>query len=282
MVPLRVFTSFSLRGFFINAAADTIGGMVSFSCIVLKEVTVPCGYIDGERFTTEHMLVNSIDDVDLDILLRNGFRHFGSYFFRPICSSCSRCIPLRIPLSGFGFPRSARRLSAKNREFTRIIEAPRPSGDAFTLYRRHKKRFGESGTETYDQFVESFFYPLQSNLQLSVYDGKRLIAVAHLDVTVNSLSAVYCYWDETYEKRSLGTHCINTMIAYAMERDISFCYLGYYIIENRHMRYKANFRPNQLCVGKGEWKDYITADGSVVDEELPARGFSPKKRLIIS
>ena len=93
---------------------------------------------------------------------------------------------------------------------------------------------------------QAFFHPFPFSFQLSVHDGSRLVAVSHLAVTENALSTIYCYYDDSYTRESLGTYAISKEIEIGRERGASFLYLGYYVAENRHMSYKGRFHPSQV------------------------------------
>jgi len=141
-------------------------------------------------------------------------------------------------------------------------------------------RFGEISPEHFDQFVESFFYRFPSSYQLSVYDGDKLICVSHFDMTDFSLSAIYCYFDDSYARNSLGSFAIYKEIEFGLENDLQFFYLGYYIRDNRHMSYKARYRPNQICVREGEWVDYRDKDNSLIYDLPEEPLFYPQMRIV--
>lgn len=252
---------------------------------VLGEADSACPYIDGNRATTERLVVDSLGEEDLDALLAAGYRHFGSYFFRPVCHACHACIPLRIPLAGYRFSRSARRLLKRDAPFLVTVERPHPSRAAYELYLDHKRRFEPPPEapheESYEEFVETFFQAMPFSYQLSVYDGERLIAVSHFDMTSTSISAIYCYYDDRYRRESLGSLAIYKEIETGLARGLDFVYLGYYIRENRHMNYKIRFRPNEILREEGRWEHLLDAGGDFPDtiEDLGDIEFIPKHRL---
>jgi arginine-tRNA-protein transferase len=104
------------------------------------------------------------------------------------------------------------------------------------------------------------------------------VAVSHLDVTKNALSAVYCYYDDSYTRESLGTFAINREVEIGRERGASFLYLGYYIAENQHMSYKGRFHPSQVLLQEGQWVDYRDSKGKVVENDGRLE-FFPTTRL---
>jgi arginine-tRNA-protein transferase len=231
------------------------------------------------------MIVESLSDSDLEELLAAGYRHFGTHFFRPVCSPCHKCLPLRIPLSDYCFSRSGRRLLRRNTRFFVTLTPPFPTFAAYELYLKHKERFDlprdERRQESYHDFVDIFFHPFPFAYQLSVYDGDRLIAVSHLDMTASVISVVYCYYNDRYTRESLGSFAVYREIEIGLKRNLDFVYLGYYIPENRHMRYKVRFRPNQVLREEDRWEDLLDTGGNLQNtiEELGEIAFIPTHRL---
>jgi arginine-tRNA-protein transferase len=240
---------------------------MSIKGVMLHPVKEQCPYLEDKISITENMLIREIGDEDLDILLSFGFRHFGDIFFRPMCGICRSCIPVRIPVRRFSPSKSVRRLFNRNKHFKVTIEEPAPSQETFELYTEHKKRFKNQFHESYDIYEKSFFYPLDFtfNRVLAVRDGDRLVALTHLDVTANAMSAIYCYFDENYKKYSPGKFSVYKEIEIARKLGIEWLYLGYYVPGNRHMKYKLDFKPNQWMVEDRKWIDFIDASGNMVN-----------------
>jgi arginine-tRNA-protein transferase len=246
---------------------------------LLPETTTDCPYLSGRAFTSESFVADKLTESDMEGLLADGYRHFGAYFYRPICKLCHQCVPLRIPLSDFSFSKSGKRVLARGAKFITALERPQPSNEAFELYRKHKRRFQDGHAEKELEFeFQAFFQSFPFSFQLSVRDGSRLVAVSHLDVTENALSAIYCYYDDSYTRESLGTFAINKEIQIGRERGASFLYLGYYVAENRHMSYKSRFHPSQVLVQEGHWLDYRDGKGKVLKDDKEIE-FVPKTRL---
>jgi arginine-tRNA-protein transferase len=252
---------------------------MSIPGLLLPETTADCPYLSGRASTTENFVASNLTESELENFLASGYRHFGRYFYRPICNLCHQCVPLRIPLAGFSFSKSGKRVLARGAKFVTTLEQPRPSNEAFELFRKHKRRFEDDHAETHSEFeFHAFFHLFPFSFQLSVRDGSRLVAVSHLDVTKNALSAIYCYYDDLYTRESLGTFAINKAIEIGRERGASFLYLGYYVAENRRMSYKGRFHPSQVLLQEGHWLDYRDVKGKVLknDKEIE---FFPRTRL---
>jgi len=105
-----------------------------------------------------------------------------------------------------------------------------------------------------------------------VYWKDLLVSVLHLDVTGTLISAVYCYYDTRLDYRSLGTYSILAGLHLAKEFGVSHYYLGYIVSGNRHMEYKARFRPNEILTKRG-WLPWTAADGETVNRETYEYGF---------
>lgn len=245
--------------------------------LLFKPITEKCPYIEGITSIYENLLVTELYDEDLDNLLSMGFRHFGEFFFRPLCD-CRQCISVRIPVQRFTPSLSVRRLFSRTKNLRVSLEKPKPSIAAFEIYMQHKKRFKnkeESEEERYGNYIRSFFYPFQFNRMLTIRDSDILVAVSHLDVTAHSMSAIYCYFDEKYRRFSPGKLAIYKEIELAKELGIQWLYLGYYIPSNPYTQYKIQFKPNQLMTEENQWFDYMDAAGNIIRPQ-PGELFCPK------
>lgn len=234
--------------------------------MLLKPVAEECPYLANMISIYENIYIISLEEDDLETLLSEGFRHFGEVFFKPICTYCNSCISVRIPVQQFSRSKSVKRLFNRNKRFNVILEEkPVPGKEAFELYNRHKKRFKKKYFESYELYVKSFFHHFKFNRMLSIREGNKLIAVSHLDVTANTMSAVYCYFDEKYNRFSPGKFAVYKEIELAKEMGIKYLYLGYYIQQNRHTQYKILFKPNQLMVEDNKWRDYMDSSGNIIN-----------------
>ena len=91
-------------------------------CVLLKNQGFKCPYLKGKTARHENVLVKELAEEELETLLKLGFRHFGEYFFRPMCHQCHSCIPIRIPVEKFIPSKSVKRLFSRNKHFTVKLE----------------------------------------------------------------------------------------------------------------------------------------------------------------
>ncbi|MBT3272492.1 MAG: hypothetical protein HN368_05015 [Spirochaetales bacterium] len=238
----------------------------------LKDSTTSCPYLPDRIFSAENFLAQNLSSDETDRLLANGFRHFGTYYFRPVCEGCTRCVPLRVRMSGYKAGRSARRLFSANRDLVTTLGIPAASRISFDLYRKHQHRFEQQSAGSYKHYVRAFFNHTFGNTQLSVFEGNDLVSVMHLDITGTSISAVYCYYDTDRADRSLGTYSIIQALALAVRNGSSMFYLGYAVAGNRHMGYKTRFRPNEFLSSEG-WLPLYDESGVLQNNEKYTKGF---------
>lgn len=245
----------------------------------LKPHECPCSYLPGRTSRLENLLVGELGNPDLEFLLESGFRHFGEYFFRPGCRGCHQCIPIRIPVNRFVRSRSVKRLYRKNRDMRVSLGKPVPGQDKYRLFKKHCLRFEIQNSDSYEEFVTSFFHPFAFNRMLTITLKGRLVAVSHLDMTPDAMSAVYCYFDEEYAGFSPGRYAVYREIDIAGQLGIKWLYLGYYVKDNPHMNYKTGFRPNQLLIGRRQWKDYMDSAGNIPEPGMLKTGFRPESGI---
>jgi len=80
-----------------------------------------------------------------------------------------------------------------------------------------------------------------------------LIGVSLLDVTPQSLSAVYHCFDPDVRERRIGVFSVLAEIEHAGQLGLPYYYLGYWIENAPTMHYKANYRPNEVLIS-GSWR----------------------------
>jgi len=250
------------------------------------EPETPCSYLGAEETRFEAMWLSDVDDDALSELIAQGYRHFGRSFFRPYCRSCHACVPIRLPVEGFRETRSVRKTIHRARHVSVRVGPPQASPQAFELYRAHKTRFAPlaDGREElrYEGFAKAFFHPFTFARVLEMWEGERLLAVSHFDLTADMLSAIYCYYDPEATRLSLGRLAIYLQLRLAREQSIPYLYLGYYIKANKNMCYKADYWPNEVLLGDHGWEPFVDANGELVlAEDALESGFRSCGRPVL-
>ncbi len=217
--------------------------------LILQEPSLsdpaPCPYFSGKTAVNEYFFALQIEAEELDALLAQGWRKFGYYYFRPACTSCSACVPLRVPTAQFTPEKSWRRVIQRNAPVEAGFGPLRYSAEIFDIYREHSMdRFGMEASE--EDFILSFYQQSCPAVQSEYYLGERLMAVGFLDRSSEALSSVYFIYRSEFSRFSPGNYSVIREIEYARSLGLAYYYLGYYIRENRRMAYKGRFRPNEI------------------------------------
>jgi arginyl-tRNA--protein-N-Asp/Glu arginylyltransferase len=203
-------------------------------------------------------------------LMQQGFRRSGDLIYRPHCSGCDACVPVRVPVTRFRPNRGQQRTWRRNRDL-RVRECePVFDAEQFDLYRRYQagRHPGSSMDDPdpvkYMDFLVSrhartrfYEFRLPSGVAAALPESPggpsgTLVAVAVVDVLPDGLSAVYTYYDPALTRRGLGVYALLWEIRKTAELDLPWLYLGYWIEQCPKMAYKAGYRPLQGYMA-GRW-----------------------------
>ena len=221
---------------------------------VFQTVEHACGYWPERRASD---LVLDPADPALPGLygpaLALGFRRSGAHVYRPHCTGCRACTPVRVPVAAFRPSRSQRRTQARNADLQVSMRPAVRDEETFALYRRYVgTRHAGGGMDDpspaeFDAFLACAWSPTHF---LELREGERLLAVAVTDVLGDSLSAVYTFFDPSQPARSLGTQAILAQIGLARSLGLDFLYLGFWLEGHPKMDYKRRFRPLEFLDGE--------------------------------
>ena len=219
-----------------------------------------CHYLPDRRATQEYVMVGQLSPSEYEDLMNRGWRKFGPMLFHPICGGCAECRPIRIPAEGFTPDRSQRRTWQRNADLTVRYAQPTVDAARMDLYRRyHAAQAVYKGWPDMDrtekgyafQFVRS---PLPA-VEISVWEGDLLRAVALTDITPNVVSGVYHFHEPDCRQRGLGTFAMLHTIELARRLGRRWAYFGYYVAGCASMSYKTKFRPCEILGTDGVWRD---------------------------
>ncbi|HEY7687923.1 MAG TPA: arginyltransferase [Dongiaceae bacterium] len=214
----------------------------------LVTTEMPCPYLPGRM---ERKVVTRLSGSEagrnFQLLQRAGFRRSHAIAYRPACSGCQACVPVRVRAAEYDPGRTLRRTEARNADLTAAIRLARGTAEQYALFQRYldgRHSDGEMvgmGLSDYRSMVEDS--AIDTRLVEFRDGGGRLVACALTDWTDDGISAVYSFFDPDLAGRSLGSHAIVWLIREAQRRELRYVYLGYWIAESRKMAYKASFRP---------------------------------------
>lgn len=213
-----------------------------------------CSYLPNQKATTMFVDPKAIIGTDLYTeLSRFGFRRSGSHYYRPHCTNCNACIPIRVPTKEFKPSRSQKRIIRLNNDTVAQVMNPDFHEDHYLLYEKYISRRhadGDMYPPSRDQY-RSFIVDGHSSSQFVEFSiGSRVLGLAVIDRLVDGLSAIYTFFDPEYERLSLGTYAVLWQIEESRNRNLPYLYLGYFIRQCKKMNYKTAFKPYEARINE--------------------------------
>jgi arginyl-tRNA--protein-N-Asp/Glu arginylyltransferase len=229
---------------------------------VVHDSEEPCPYLEGQVARLPLRLAESprIPPEAFDVMLEQGDRRSGPFFYRTTCRSCVACEPIRVPVARFAPTKSQRRVARRADERVEVLVArPTFSQRHLEIYNRHKL---ERGLSTSGDAVDRQGYrlhllesPLDTREIRYLVEGK-LVAFSIVDFGVTSCSSVYHCFDPDYSELSLGVYSVLKEISYCASLGVEWYYLGLYVAQCKALRYKASYYPHQRKVN-GSWVETL-------------------------
>ena len=189
--------------------------------------------------------------------------------FVPECKTCNECKTIRIDTLNYKFSKNEKRVLKRNQDIQVYIQKPSLSMEHINLFNKYHQYMTEK-----KQWDENIIDPVE--YQASYVDGAgefgkeilyflddKLVCVALCDMTDDSFSSVYCYYDHDYEKRSLGKFSILVQIYLAKQAKVPYLFLGYWIKDHYSMGYKEDYAPFEVLQNRPTldeecvWAKYI-------------------------
>lgn len=219
---------------------------------------VPCPYISGRA---ERKVVTELSGADVaalyDRLTRAGFRRSHGLAYRPACSGCTACVPVRIVVEGFAPSASTLRVQRRNADLAAKQQPALATSEQFQVFLRYQNvrhADGDMASMTfadYQAMIEDT--PIETRVIEYRDPSGRLVGAMLADELSDSYSAVYSFFEPGIPERSLGTHMILDLVSAAKQRGHAYVYLGYWIEGSAKMAYKIRFRPLER-LGPDGWE----------------------------
>jgi arginyl-tRNA--protein-N-Asp/Glu arginylyltransferase len=211
------------------------------------------------NFISEDFFSDHATPVEMDLLLADGWRHFGRYFFRySVAFHRNRyrfVIPLRIRLEKFALSKSLRRVIRLNEDLKTVIRPATIDEEKGQLFERHRMRFVLGRPESLEHFIDRDASRIPCRgMEVCVYGRSgQLLAASFFDDAATSISAVYAIFDPAESKRSLGIYTLLKEAEYARSLGKEFHYLGYAYEGRSFYDYKKRFRGTERFDWRGNW-----------------------------
>jgi len=230
----------------------------------------PCPYLPGRY---ERSIAAELDGLAAQKVYNAacavGFRRSHGFIYRPACSDCDACLPVRIVARDFAPRRSMARVLKRNADLTGRLLPALATAEQFALFSRYQKSrhasaeskdepaAGEAGGM--DRMTRSDYTAMieDSPVDSNVVEYRSLDGALHgamlMDRVADGLSAVYSFFAPNEDTRSLGSFMILDLVRRARAEGVPYVYLGYLILETPKMAYKARFHPIE-ALGPDGWK----------------------------
>lgn len=225
---------------------------VYFFRFMLKDLPV---FINEEFYTTR------VAPQQLDLLLADGWRHFGERFFRYNIgfheNELRPVLPLRIRLAEFKVSKSQRRVLRKNQDLRIVFRPIEITAEKQDLFERHKQRFSHAVPDSLYDFLSTEPANVPSEaLEVCVYERNKLLAASFFDVGARAVSAVCAMFEPSEISRSPGIFTMLLTIDFASKNGKTFYYPGYAYEGNSFYDYKKRFSALEEFDWKGNWIDF--------------------------
>lgn len=220
--------------------------------------------LENFRLINEEFYADQLLPEQMDSLWANGWRHFGTHFFRYnvglLIDDVRFVLPLRIRLKNFTFSKSQRRVLRRNQDLQVAIGPIVIDNATQDLFHRHKTRFSHGVPDSVFNFIsrQPESAPCESK-EVRVTQGGELLAVSYFDVGSNSTSGIYAMFEPTITDRSLSIFTMLKEIEYSIETGREFYYQGYAYQGPSFYDYKKRFRGTEAFDWYDQWLAY---DGS--------------------
>lgn len=218
---------------------------------------LPCPYIPGrwERRLLVEMSDELVGKGLFDRLTEAGFRRSHGYVYRPACTRCQACVPVRIAVERFVARRTLRRVRTANSDLSVTIAPARATREQYTVFQAYQTlRHDDSdmATMTFRDYRSMIETGTAATFVAEARDQSgNLVAACLFDRVGDGLSAVYSFFDATQESRSLGSFLVLWLVERARAEGRRHVYLGYWIAECRKMAYKTRFKPIEALTETG-------------------------------
>ncbi len=216
----------------------------------------PCEYLAEQSAQSAFLISNNNDyNQSYSLLIQHGFRRSGDQMYRPHCSQCDACTPVRIHTADFKPSRIQRRTWIKNSDLL-VTEKPARFEQAhYELYLRYQNirhSGGNMAQSSQDEYIQFLSSPWSDTRFYEFSLESQIVAVAVVDYFEDALSSVYTFFDPEMKNRSLGSYAILWEIELARRASKSLLYLGYWIPSCRKMSYKNQYKPTE-AYKNGRW-----------------------------
>ena len=217
----------------------------------------PCVYLPSQVARLAYLYSrHPLQPSQMDQQLAQGQRRSGPYLYYVNCRTCRACQPTRIIIDEFVMSKSLRRvLSRGDKKIECRFQQASAAPDRVRLYNLHRTQrdLGMSEDEASEQEYHDFLIATCCDTrEMAFYIDGVLIGCTIIDYGKRSMSAVYTFFDTAYSNLSIGTYAVLKLVEKAKLASMQYVYLGLYVSDNQHLRYKARYVVQERYIN-GVW-----------------------------
>jgi arginine-tRNA-protein transferase len=219
------------------------------------ELEEPCPYLADLGATTDYRILTDVSPMEHEQMIVRGWRRFGMQYFRPCCMGCTECVSLRVPVATFQPTKSQRRAWRKCAHLRVRIAPPQANEERVELFQawhtmREQARGWKPSTMSLREYALTFCTPNTCAREMAYYEGERLVAIGHIDVTPHAMSSIYFFYHPDVGHYSPGVASVLFEIECARRLDCPHLYLGYRVCGCPSTAYKSQYGPHELLQGR--------------------------------
>ncbi|GIV31305.1 MAG: hypothetical protein KatS3mg029_0656 [Saprospiraceae bacterium] len=227
-------------------------------------------------FTEKHF-PQSLTGDELDLFLEAGWYRMGQSIFT--ChfiffeENLYSAIWIRLPLEGYTFRKSARKLMRKVENRFQVVVRPAVIDEQKELLFQHFKLFfkGNLYGTLHELMFDHKSYNIFDTWEVAVYDADRLAGFSFFDLGHHALASIKAVYHNDYRQYSLGIYTMLREIQFGWEQGFNYYYPGYVVPGFQRFDYKLRIgSPDQVQffeIRENVWKPWSTFD----PEQVPAR-----------
>lgn len=214
----------------------------------------------AQKHYPERMSSEELDDYLSQGWYRMGQTIFTTHFLH-FYQSFYSAIWIRLPLTGYQFSKSLRKNMRRNgKRFKTITRKGSITPAHEQLYRLYKADFsGMLAPSLKDALFDGEASNLFNTYEVSVYDGRHLIAFSYFDLGKKSAASITGVFHPDYKSHSLGLYTMLVEIAYCQSQQFQFYYPGYVVPGYPRFDYKLRIGPVEYYALRSlTWEPFST------------------------
>lgn len=215
---------------------------------------------------------DQISSSDLDDWLERGWYRVGQILmtcrFVLNDTGLRSAVWTRVPLDGYRFKRSHRKLLSKVDRAFELVEGPaRPDPLREDLYARYLATVKGERAASLTEFLGRGERERFDTQELAMWEGDRLVGFSWFDMGERSIQSLIAVYDPDYRKMSLGFTTLLLEMRVGMREGLDYHYAGYVLPGDPTMDYKLRPRPIEFFdEHAGDWRPWE----ELGEEHLPA------------